>query len=237
MPDVRYDTPKETLRSVTVQPLARYAKLASLALMPTFVQMQDASALPPMASVPMFGLHKEPLDEGSAPIHPYQEMRSPYEYIESIQQVDLGISNASLHGEMQSNEYLFFLSNTVQDSQDNFVESLSRRVQELALLALEEDDQCALSLESLIGFWRFCYLHRPRIGPRPQLVLTMEGDLRAIWEEDINHRIAVRFIDNASVSYVTFFPDRFRPTQICRKSGNSSIEGFFENAGIGRISN
>ena len=192
MLDVRYDTPKETHQSVTAQPLAQYAKLASLILIPTFKQMQDASALSPMDSVTMFRLHK-----------------------------------------MQSNEYLFFLSNTVQDS---FVESLSRRIQELALLALEEDDQCALSQESLIGFWRFFYLHRSNIDSRPQLVLTMEGDLRAIWEKDSNHRIAVRFINDASVSYVTFFPDQFRPTQICRKGGNSSIEGFFQNAGIERIS-
>lgn len=193
MPDFRYDTPKETHQSVTAQPLAHYAKLASLVLIPTFTQMQDASALSSMDSVSMLRLHK-----------------------------------------MQSNEYLFLLSNTVQDG---FVKLLNGRVQELALLALEEEDQCALSQESLIGFWRFFYLHRSKIDSRPQLVLTMEGDLRAIWEKDHNHRIAVRFIDDASVSYVTFFPDRFRPTQICRKGGNSSIEGFFENTGIARIAN
>lgn len=226
--DVHYGTPKETHQSVTAQPLTQYAKLASLAL------MQGASALPPMSSVSMFRLCKEPLDEGSASHHLHQEKQYRNEDIESLQQVSLDVSNALLHGEMQSNEYLFFLSNTIQDS---FVESLlSRRIQELALLALEEDDQCALSQESLIGFWRFFYLHRSNIDSRPQLVLTMEGDLRAIWEKDRNHRIAVRFINDASVSYVTFFPDQFRPTQICRKGGNSSIEGFFENAGIGRIS-
>lgn len=227
MLDVRYDTPKETLQSVTAQPLARYAQLASLALIPTFTKMQDVSASPSMDSM-------STLDKGSASIHPYQEMQSLGEYIKYIQLFSLDVSNAFLHGEMQSNEYLFFLSSTVQDG---FVESLNRRIQELALLALEEDDQCALSQESLIGFWRFFYLHRSKIDSRPQLVLTMEGDLRAIWEKNNNHRIAVRFIDNASVSYVTFFPDQFRPTQICRKGGNSSVEGFFENTGIGRISN
>ena len=134
------------------------------------------------------------------------------------------VSTLRLH-KMQSNEYPFFLSNTVQDS---FLEPLSARVQELALLVLEEDDQCALSQESLIGFWRFFYLHRSKIASRPQLVLAMDGNLRAIWEKDHNQRIAVRFIDDASVSYVTFYPDQLRPTQICRKGGNSSIEVFLK---------
>lgn len=234
MLDVHYDTPKETLQSVTAQPLARYAKLASLALIPTFTQMQDANALSPVDSVSMFRLHKEPLDEGSSPVHPYQEVQEPKRYIEFIQKFSMDVPNDLLHDKMQSNEYLFFLSNTAQDS---FLEPLSQRVKKLALLALGEDDQCALSQESLIGFWRFFYLHRSKINSRPQLVLTTEGDLRAIWEKDRNHRIAVRFIDDASVSYVTFFPDQFRPTQICRKGGNSSIEGFFENTGIARIPN
>lgn len=234
MLDVHYDTPKETLQSVTAQPLARYAKLASLALIPTFTQMQDAGVLSPMGSVSMFKLHKEPLDEGSAPIHLYQEMQGLIKYDEFIQQFSMDVPSGLSHGQMQSNEYLFLLSNTDQDSS---VELLSGRVQELALLALEEDDQCALSQDSLIGFWRFFYLHRSKIDSRPQLVLTTEGNLRAIWEKDHNHRIAVRFIDDVSVSYVTFFPDQFRPTQICRKGGSSSIEGFFENTGIGRISN
>lgn len=234
MLDIRYDKPKETYQSVTAQPLTQYAELALLVLIPTFKQMQDASALPPMSSVSMFRPRKEPLDEGSTPNHLHRKEPHLSEDLGFIQQGIWDVSNTLLHGEMQSNEYLFFLSHTAQD---NFVESLSRRIQELALLALEEDGQCALSQESLIGFWRFFYLHRSKIDSRPQLVLTMEGDLRAIWEKDRNHRIAVRFINDASVSYVTFFPDQFRPTQICRKGGNSSIEGFFQNAGIERISN
>ena len=233
MLDVHYDTPKGTLQSLTAQPLARYTKFLSPDLIPTFMQMQDTSALSPMGSVSMFRLYKEPLDEGSAPIHAYRKMQGLNGYFEFIQQFSMDVPSEFLHGQMQSSEYLFLLSNTVQDS---FLEPLSARVQELALLALEEDGQCALSQESLIGFWRFFFLHRSKIASRPQLVLTMEGNLKAIWEKDHNHRIAVRFMDDASVSYVTFFPDQFRPTQICRKGGNSSIEGFFENTGITRIS-
>ena len=233
MLDVRYDTPKETLRSVTAQPFARYAKLASRALVPTVKQIPDSNEFSSRGSV--FKRQSEPLGARSASISSYQKMRRINELSEGYdQQLSVDVSNTLMHDEMHSNEYLFFLSNAVQDS---FLEPLRRRVEELALLALSEEGQSALSQASLVGFWRFFYLHRSKLHWRPQLVLTMEGELRAIWEKDKNHRIAVRFIDGISVSYVTFFPDQFRPTQICRKGGNSSIEGFFENTGISRIAN
>ena len=131
--------------------------------------------------------------------------------------------------QMSSDQYLIFLS---LGEVEEFLRPLMQRIEELARLAREEEDQQALRARSLRGFFRFLYLHRPRIESRPQLTLTTEGYLRAIWRKSRDHRIAVRFADDTRVSFVTFLPDRVHPTQINRVGGNSSVESFFENTGI-----
>ena len=131
--------------------------------------------------------------------------------------------------EMSSDQYLVFLS---LGEVEEFLRPLIQRIEELARLAREEEDQQALRARSLRGFFKFLYLHRPRIESRPQLTLTTEGYLRAIWRKSRDHRIAVRFADDTRVSFVTFLPDRARPTQINRVGGNSSVDSFFENTGI-----
>ena len=111
---------------------------------------------------------------------------------------------------------------------DDFLDPLISRIGMLAQLAAEEEDQEAIRSDSFAGFLRFLYVHRPRIWRRPQLVLTPEGHLRAEWRETRDHRLAVRFLDENRVTFVSFAPDPHDPTQINRVGGSSSVYGFFE---------
>lgn len=128
-----------------------------------------------------------------------------------------------------SDQYLQFLA--VGDTED-FLEPVVDRVQSLREMAREEEDQRALRPGSLLGLFRFLYAHRRRIVDTPQLVLTTDGYLRAEWRRSRDCRVAVRFVDGNTVSFVTFLPDRYVPTHINRVGGDSSIDGFFENTGI-----
>ena len=134
---------------------------------------------------------------------------------------------------MSVEDQLVFLS---MAELDDFLRPLVGRVKELVGLAGAEEDQQALNPLSLRGFFRFLYLHRSRIVSRPQLILTTEGLLRAIWRRSRDHRIGIRFLDDRMVSFVTFLPDGARPTQINRVGGESSIEGFFRCVSIDSLS-
>lgn len=131
--------------------------------------------------------------------------------------------------EMSTDLHLVFIS--IGEAEE-FLQPLVRRVQELTALAKMEDDQHALRSGSLRGFFKFLYLHRSRVDARPQLMLTSEGSLRAIWRRSRDHRVAIRFLDDSTVSFVTFLPDEGRPTQINRMGGECSIEGFFRCVGL-----
>lgn len=136
---------------------------------------------------------------------------------------ELDRSSEMLSDSMSVEDHLVFLS---MAELAGFLPPLIRRVEELVELAGAEEDQQALSPLSLRGFLRFLYLHRSRIASTPQLILTTEGLLRAIWRKGRDHRIGIRFLDDRMVSFVTFLPDGARPTQINRVGGESSIEGF-----------
>lgn len=131
-----------------------------------------------------------------------------------------------------SDQYLQFLM-AGQDVE--FLTPLIARIRLLMDMAAEDEDQRALRTDSLVGFFRFLYVHKDRINEPPQLVLTMAGYLRAEWRRSRDCRVAVRFVDRNTISFVTFLPDRHVPAQINRVGGDSSISGFFENTGIAAL--
>ena len=90
----------------------------------------------------------------------------------------------------------FVAANVRNLSVDGFLRPLNQRIAELACLASEDDEQEAFRPKSLEGFCRFLSLHGERIESRPQLVLTLDGYLRAVWRKGKGHRIALRFIDD-----------------------------------------
>lgn len=77
---------------------------------------------------------------------------------------------------------------------------LNQRIWELIRLATEDDEQEAMHPKSLEGFCRFLSIHRERIKSRPQLVLTLDGYLRAVWRKGTGRRLALRFIDDKRVA-------------------------------------
>lgn len=142
---------------------------------------------------------------------------------------EIGRSSEALSDSMSVEDHLTFLS---MAELANFLLPLIRRVEELVELAGAEEGQQALNPLSLRGFFRFLYMHRSRVVSRPELILTTEGLLRAIWRRSRDHRIGIRFLDDKVVSFVTFLPDSARPTQINRVGGQSSIGGFFRCVSI-----
>ena len=113
------------------------------------------------------------------------------------------------------------------------LDPLVRRIAQLATLAADEEDQEAIRSESLTGLFRFLHRHRRRVHTTPQLVLTPQGHLRAEWRRSKDCRVAVRFLDDRRVSFVSFLPDRNDPAKVNRTSGGASIDGFFDAAGVG----
>ena len=109
------------------------------------------------------------------------------------------------------------------------------RIHALAKEADADADVAQLSWASLVGFFRFWNLHHTRIDQKPELVLTHEGYLRAVWDKRESESIAVRFIGESQVSYVTFLPDPADQTKTLHGSGCASTEEFFEMAGIKAI--
>ena len=117
----------------------------------------------------------------------------------------------------------------------DFLRPLIKRIIDLIGFATEDDEQQPLRPRSLAGFFKFLYVHQDRIETRPQLVLTLDGYLRAVWRRSRDHRIAARFIDDRGVTFVTFLPDRFRPTRTNHIGGESSIEAFFATIGEEKV--
>ena len=116
-----------------------------------------------------------------------------------------------------------------------FRRPLVERIIELIGFAKEDDEQQAPRQRSLEGFVKLLYVHQDRIKTRPQLVLTLDGHLRAVWRRSKDHRIAMRFIDDKNVAFVTFLPDSFRPSRTNHIGGESSIEAVFETIGLKEI--
>ena len=131
-----------------------------------------------------------------------------------------------------SDQYLQFLA---LGKTEDFLEPVIDRVRLLCEMARVEEDQRALRSGSLVGLFRFMYAHRHHIVDTPQVVLTTDGYLRAEWRRSRDCRVSVRFLDENTVSFVTFLPDRYMPTHINRVGGDSSIKGFFENTGVAAL--
>lgn len=130
-------------------------------------------------------------------------------------------------------EYLALLRNTYLEE---FVKKIIDRVEVLSEIAADEgDDQQGLTQESLSGLMKFLYVHRGRIDTQPSIILTINGHLRAEWRNHADHRIAIEFVNDKSVMFVTFLPDRMHPTRTNRVSGAAGIETFFETTGVSHL--
>lgn len=116
-----------------------------------------------------------------------------------------------------------------------FLRPLIERTIDLIGFANEDDGQQSPRPKSLAGFFKLLYIHRDRIETPPQLVLTLDGHLRAVWRRSKEHRIAVRFIDDKNVAFMAFLPDRFRPTRTVHIGGESSVEAVFDTIGLKKI--
>ena len=230
MAEVAYDLPRGNLykpTSHTVSPLAGLAKqaLSSLFGLEAFIETQQI--------ISSIDTSTSAVDNYSTYVIPSRDLAlQPGLTAEPVPGDMLTHTFVDMSDEMSSDQYLVFLS--IGDAEE-FLLPLIQRIGELTKLAGEEEDQRALKPQSLRGFFRFLYLHRSRIESRPQLILTTEGHLRAIWRKSRDHRVAIRFIDQTRVSFVTFLPDYIRPTQINRVGGDSSVDSFFKSTGIQRL--
>lgn len=246
MPDLSYDLPRDCLleepTSETFGPLARLAKEA--------LENRLGMDSSPGTEIPRIG----PLS-GFDGTQPYrnrwakvetetgfftgwvtERFPAPREAKALVRQihdrVGIDYATSAMDDDMASDQFLIFLS--YGDAGD-FLRPLIQRIENLVKLASQEESQQAPRPQSLRGFFRFLFLNKSRIDSRPQLILTTEGHLRAVWRKSRDYRIAIRFIDEARISFVTFLPDPIRPTQINRVGGDSSVGSFFEGTGVERL--
>lgn len=172
--------------------------------------------------------------------HSEQEFHSSWRGCVRAEKTDSSMAPGELGHEVSwhetsiipTDQYLQFLA---VGETEQFLKPVVDRVRLLCEMASAEEDQRALRPGSLVGLFRFMYAHKLRIVDTPQLVLTTDGYLRAEWRRSRDCRVAVRFVDENTVSFVTFLPDRYVPTHINRVGGDSSVNGFFENTGIAAL--
>jgi len=144
--------------------------------------------------------------------------------------VTIAIDTDSPNREITATEHLVLLRNT---ELDYFIEPIVDRIQHLANLAAEEgDDQQGLRQESLSAFLKFLYIHKDRIHNQPSIILTADGNLRAEWRNHSANRVAVEFLSDNRVMFVSFLPDSKNPAHTNRVAGAAGLKSFFESTAI-----
>ena len=111
-------------------------------------------------------------------------------------------------------------SSETRTSSISFLMDYASRIQKLRSLGEEED--IAISRDSVSDFWRFM-IEFPSEEPG-HLVLMQDGHLRWIWKGDDRAHIGIRFIGSGRGRYV-IFKRRSGEFQVSRVSGEDNLEG------------
>lgn len=98
--------------------------------------------------------------------------------------------------------------------------SLASRIDVLRSYA--EQDSFSLNPSSERDFWRF--LRAEPFAREGNLVLTDNGNLRAVWKGEHGSHIGLQFLGGGTVQYV-IFKQRTATSEISRVAGRDSIDG------------
>jgi hypothetical protein len=110
-----------------------------------------------------------------------------------------------------------------------FGEVLAARLEALAQMMREDDDQCELSVMSvanLIGF-----LEKNRVS-RPRLAVGPSGEIVAFWRSDGEGEFSARFLSSGSVRFLVTKKNPKHPEGVSRSSGDTTLDELFARAGL-----
>ena len=92
---------------------------------------------------------------------------------------------------------------------------------------LEPGEQ-PLSLPSMKRFIRFLIEHSDL--REPSIVITDEGNIKAIWQHSKNQIFWIEFYPNGDVRYLSFVPNERRSDGVERTAGRSTVSDIFDRA-------
>jgi len=118
-------------------------------------------------------------------------------------------------------EFLLFRE-TDQQTEIGFPRIVRDRIKFLYTASRNEEATTPLSMESIMGFLRYCRTHN--ISRNPRLFVTNDGHLRAEWKENQNRKLVIDFHDQQDCFFMVFTPDVQRPGKLVCASGNSSLQ-------------
>lgn len=128
-----------------------------------------------------------------------------------------------------------YLSSLQRAKTSEILGAATKRLMQLSRIAEEEGpDQLAMQKASLRGFLVFLQSNTRKLSG-PSLVLTYDGNIRAEWKRHVNHRVAIEFLNEVDVRYVTFIPNRKHATRVNRSSGTSTVDTLFEDIGVASL--
>lgn len=108
-----------------------------------------------------------------------------------------------------------------------FAKRLAKRLEFLVEVSQEEyPHQAPITPQSLQDFVR--YLQSVPNLVYPDVVLTLNGNIRAQWREAKTRHFAVEFLGEDDVRFVVFAPDPKHPGKTTRVSGLSSVDSLME---------
>jgi len=104
---------------------------------------------------------------------------------------------------------------------------LAERLRYLYEVREEElPEEQPLSPDSMFSFYLFM---KQNPNPAyPQVTLTYEGDIHAVWRKSENQLLAIDFVGKSDIRYVLFAPNRKRPGRFVRVSAQTTRDHLLE---------
>ncbi|RMH45328.1 MAG: hypothetical protein D6694_04875 [Gammaproteobacteria bacterium] len=115
-----------------------------------------------------------------------------------------------------------------------YASRLAKRLRYLYELREEElPEEMPLSTDSIFSFYLFME-QNPSLA-YPQVTLTSEGDIHAVWSKSSNKLLSIDFTGKTSIRYVLFTPNRLHPGHVIRVSALTTRDQLLEQISPYRI--
>lgn len=113
---------------------------------------------------------------------------------------------------------------------ETFPQTLIERLSYLEEVSEEEYPEQGLISEGSLRFF-LCFIQwltRLSAFDYPDVVLTPDGNIRAIWRSEKNRYFALEFLQDGIVRFVAFYPGSRAPSKMIRSSGMTTIDNLLE---------
>ena len=115
---------------------------------------------------------------------------------------------------------------------ETFPKDLIDRLAYLEKVSEEEFPEQGLISEGSLRFFLFFiqWLTRFKTYEYPDVVLTPEGNIRALWKPTKNRYFALEFLKDGVVRFVAFYPGSKVPSKTTRISGITTVDDLLEDS-------